>query len=82
MTAAWLHTWRGTATCCTAGVLEMTRARMSTADAGTDAMAAPAATAEATMVLTNACVMSEPLFQLLILVNQTCLKRQSSVAGL
>jgi hypothetical protein len=49
---------------------------------GTDAMAAAAATVEATMVLANACVMSEPLFQLLILVNQTGLERQSSVAGL
>jgi hypothetical protein len=44
------------------------------ADADTDAMAAAAATAEAAMVLTNVCVMSEPLFQLLILMNQTCLE--------
>jgi hypothetical protein len=98
MTGWLLHTWRGTATCCTTGVLEITRARMSMADTGADAIAA-AATADPTIVFTSMVFMSEPLFQrtdqveplwradpacqrLQILRNQTGFEAQSSVAGL
>ena len=48
MTGWLLHTWRGTATCCTTGVLEITRARMSMAEAGTAARPAAAASVERT----------------------------------
>ena len=45
-----LQTCRGTATCCTTGVLEITRAMMSMADAGNAASRAAVATAEMTSV--------------------------------
>jgi hypothetical protein len=52
-----LQTWRGTATCCTTGVLEITRAMMSSAEAGKAANAEAAATEE----MTSAFFMIVPL---------------------
>jgi hypothetical protein len=60
-TASFVQTWRGTATCCTTGVLEMTRARMSMAEAGAAPRAAAVAAAPMN-VLTSMLFMSWPLF--------------------
>ena len=60
MTASLVQTWRGTATCCTTGVVEITRAKISMAVAGMDARAATA-TVEPVSVVSNICFMSNPL---------------------